>query len=87
MLLVTGALSLPLSAYFFDDPDTENYIVPVQLLLMAMVGAGVAVALPAMAREGSPPRRRAVTGVWWGLFAATMGVLVSWFALSGLRGA
>lgn len=87
VLLVTGALSLPVSAYFLDDRGTENYIVPVQLGIMALIGAGVVVTLPAMAREGAPARRRALSGVWMGLFAAVVGVLVSWLAISGLRGA
>lgn len=67
VLLVAGLLSLPLAATFLDDPGNENWIVPALLLLMAAVGAGVAVALPALARAGAPTWRRALTGVWWGL--------------------
>ena len=87
MLLVLGMLSLPASAYVLDDPGTENWIVPVQLLAMAAVGAAVTVALPGMARAGADTRRRALTGAWWGLLAAVAGVLVSWIAISGYRGA
>jgi hypothetical protein len=86
-LLVTGVMSLPVSAALFDGEGTENWIVPVQLLVMAAIGAGLAVALPALAREGSPTGRRAMTGVWWGLLAAFVGVLVSWLLLNGLGGA
>jgi hypothetical protein len=87
VLLVAGMLSLPVSAFFLDGRGTENFIVPAQLLAMAMVGAGVTVALPALAREGAETRRRAVTGIWWGLVAAIVGVLFFWFALNGINGA
>jgi hypothetical protein len=87
VLLVCGMLSLPLSAALLDGEGTENWIVPAQLVVMAGVGAGLAVALPALARAGVPTERRALTGVWWGLLAAFVGVLVSWLLVSGLRGA
>lgn len=87
VLLVTGMLSLPLSAALLDGEGTENWIVPVQLLAMAGIGAGLAVALPALAREGAPTGRRAMTGAWWGLLAALVGVLVFWFAINGITGA
>jgi hypothetical protein len=87
VLLVLGMLSLPVSAYVLDDPGTENWIVPVQLLAMAAVGAAVAIGLPGMAREGSGTGRRALTGAWWGLLAAFVGVVVFWFLLNGFRGA
>lgn len=87
VLLVTGMLSLPLSAAVFDGEGTENWIVPAQLLAMAGIGAGLAVALPALAREGAPTGRRAMTGAWWGLLAALVGVLVFWLAINGISGA
>jgi hypothetical protein len=87
VLLVLGMLSLPVTAYVLDDPGTENWIVPVQLLAMAVVGAAVTVALPGLAREGAPTARRAMTGAWWGLIAAFAGVVVSWIAISGWSGA
>ena len=87
VLLVAGMLSLPLAASLLDDRGTENWIVPVQLLVMAVIGAGVAVALPALARDGASTGRRAITGVWWGLLAAFVGVLVFWLLLSGFTGA
>jgi hypothetical protein len=87
VLAVLGMLSLPVSAYVLDDPGTENWIVPVQLLAMAAVGAAVTVGLPGMAREGASTGRRALTGAWWGLLAAFVGVIVFWFLLNGFRGA
>lgn len=87
VLVVLGMLSLPVSAYVLDDPGTENWIVPVQLLAMAALGAAVTVGLPGMAREGASTGRRAVTGAWWGLLAAFAGVIVFWFLLNGFRGA
>ncbi|NPC42915.1 hypothetical protein [Nocardioides sp. zg-1230] len=87
VLLVLGMLSLPATAYVLDDPGTENWIVPVQLLAMAAVGAAVTIALPGLAREGAPTGRRALTGAWWGLAAAFAGVVVSWLLINGLGGA
>lgn len=87
VLLVAGMLSLPVAAYILDDRGNENWIVPVQLLVMAAIGAAVTVALPAMASAGAATRRRALTGVWWGLLAAALGVVVFWLLLSGFRGA
>lgn len=87
VLLVLGMLSLPASAYVLDDPGTENWIVPVQLLAMAALGAAVTVGLPGMAREGASTGRRALTGAWWGLAFALAGVLVAWVAINGWGGA
>ena len=87
VLLVAGMLSLPLAAFFFDGPDTENWVIVIQLVAMAAIGAAVTIALPALAREGASTGRRAVTGIWWGLLAALVGVLVFWFLLNGVRGA
>lgn len=87
VLLVLGMLSLPLSAYFLDGQGTENWIVPVQLVAMAALGAAVTVSLPGLAREGASTGRRALTGVWWGLLAAFVGVVVFWFLLNGFSGA
>jgi hypothetical protein len=87
LLLIVGMLSLPLAAYALGDRGTENWVLPLQLLAMAAIGAGVTLALPALARAGTPPGRRALTGVTWGIVAALIGVLVFWLLLSGIRGA
>lgn len=87
VLLVLGMLSLPVTAYVLDDPGTENWIIPVQLLAMAAVGAAVTIALPGLAGAGAPTGRRALTGAWWGLAAAFVGVVVSWLLVNGLGGA
>jgi peptidoglycan biosynthesis protein MviN/MurJ (putative lipid II flippase) len=87
VLLVASMLSLPLAAYMLDDQGSENWIVPVQLLVMAVIGAGVTFALPALARVGAPTGRRALTGLCWGLVASFVGVLVFCLLLNGFRGA
>jgi hypothetical protein len=87
VLLVLGMLSLPVSAFFLDDQGTENWIIPVQLVVMAALGAATTIALPGLAREGASTGRRALTGAWWGLLAALVGVVVFWFLLNGIRGA
>lgn len=87
ILLVTGVFSLPLVAAVLDGPRTENWIIPVQLIVMAAIGAGVALAFPAVARDGASTAARAVTGIGWGLLAAVVGLLVFWFLLNGFGGA
>ena len=87
LLLAAGVLSLPISAAFLDGEGTENWIVPAQLLVMGLVGAAVTVALPALARADGSTGRRALTGAWWGLLAAFVGVLVYWFLINGIGGA
>jgi hypothetical protein len=87
VLLVLGILSLPAVASVLDGQGTENWIVPVQLVAMAAIGAAVTIALPGLAREGATTGRRAMTGAWWGLLAAAVGVVVFWLLLSGFGGA
>jgi hypothetical protein len=90
VLLVLGALTLPVVAYVADTGDgggAENWIVPVALLAMALIGAAVAVVLPGLAREGASTGRRALTGAWWGLLGLFVGLVVFWFLLNGLDGA
>ena len=87
VLLVAGVLSLPAAAALFDRQGAENWIVPAQLLVMAALGAAVCVAVPALVREDASRGRRALTGVWWGLLAAFVGVVVFWLLISGFRGA
>ena len=86
-LLVLGVLSLPATAFVLDGQGTENWIVPVQVVGMAAVGTAIAVALPGLAREGASTGRRAMTGAWWGLLAAFVGVVVFWLLLNGVDGA
>lgn len=86
-LLVAGVVSLPVAAFFLDGERTENWIVPVQLVAMAAIGAVVALALPDLVRDDAPSTRRALTGAGLGLLAALVGVLVFWLLISGFDGA
>jgi len=85
LLIAAGMLSLPLAAYAFDDQGTENWILPVQLGGMALVGALVGTALPRFVAGSA--RRRAAVGAAYGLAAAVVGVLVFFLLLSGFDGA
>ena len=87
VLLVLGVLSLPAVAFVIDGEGAENWIIVVDLVAMAAVGAAVTIALPGLAREGATTGRRAMTGAWWGLLAAAVGVVVFWLLLSGVGGA
>jgi hypothetical protein len=85
LLLAAGVLSLPLAAAFLDGQGTENWILPVALVVTALVGALVGVALPGFV--AGTTRRRAVVGAAYGVVAAAVGVLVFFLLLSGFDGA
>ena len=90
LLIVLGMLALPVVAFFADTGDgdgAENWIIPVAVLAMAVIGAALAIALPGLAAEGASTGRRALTGVWWGLLGLLAGLVVFWFLLNGLNGA
>lgn len=87
VLVVSGIFSLPLSAAVLDGQGTEIWIIPAQLIAMSLVGVVTVMALPALARAEASVGRRALTGVWCGLMAAAVGVLVFWFLLNGFSGA
>ena len=85
LLLAAGILSLPLAAAFLDDQGTENWIVPVQLGAMALVGGLVGVTVPGFV--AGTTRRRLAVGAAYGVGAAVVGVLVFFLLLSGFGGA
>ena len=87
LLLAAGILSLPLCAALLDRQGTENWILPAQLIVMALIGAVVGTSFPALARANEPKTTRALVGAGWGLLAAAIGVLVFWFLLNGFTGA
>lgn len=86
-LLLAGVGSLPVAAAFLDGEGTENWIVPVQMGGMIMIGAVLALAFPALAHRGASRVGRAVIGGCWGIAAAGVGVLIFWFLLNGTSGA
>ena len=87
ILLVLGVLSLPLVAAVLDGESTENWIIPVQLLLMAVVGALVGRMVPALAGPDATRGRAVLVGVVAGLAAAVVGLLIFFLLLSGFDGA
>jgi len=87
LLLVAGVLSLPVVAYFFDAQGTENWIIPIELLVMALLGAVVGRALPGLAGAGATPGRAMVVGAITGVVASFVGVVLFFLLLSGFEGA
>lgn len=84
-LLLVAAVLLPVSAFVVEavSDRAENWILPLQVVLMALLGAGVGVVLH---RVG--PRATAVTRavlVWGavGLLAAAMTDAAWWALLAG----
>ena len=86
-LLVLGVLGLPVVAFFLDGEGTENWIIPVQLVLMALVGAVVGRFVPALAGEGAGPGRATGIGAVLGVGAAAIGLLLFFVLLNGVGGA
>lgn len=85
LLLLGGGLGLPLVASFLDGQGTENWILPVVLGGMALLGALVGVAVPGFLLGTT--RRQVAVGALCGLGAAVFGVLVFFLLLNGLDGA
>lgn len=84
-LLVIGIFSLPVAAFLLDDQGSENWILPVQLGVMAVVGGLVGVGVPGFL-AGTTGRRVAV-GAAYGVGAALVGLAVFFLLLSGFEGA
>jgi len=85
LLLAAGLVSLPVSAWFLDGDRTENWVLPAQLVAMALVGALIGVVLPGMV--SGTTRRRALVGAAYGVAAALVGVVVFFLLISGFAGA
>src|SRR5512139_3477254 len=87
VLLVFGVVSLPLVASVLDSQGTENWILPVQLLLMALLGALAGRLVPSLAGAGASPRRGVLVGAAIGLGCAVLGVVIFFLLLNGISGA
>ena len=57
ILLVLGIFSLPVTAYFFDDQGSENWILPIAAVVMAGLGAVVGSLLPGLSARAPPGAR------------------------------
>ncbi len=87
VLLVCGIVSLPVAASFLDGQGTENFILPVQVAGMAVLGALIGHLLPGVGGAGSTTRRGATVGALVGVGMSVVGVLVFFVLLSGFDGA
>jgi hypothetical protein len=87
LLLLLGVVSLPLVASVLDGPGTENWILPVQLALMAAVGALAGWLVPTLGGRDASRRRSILVGAALGVGAAALGVVLFFLLLNGVRGA
>jgi hypothetical protein len=87
VLLVLGVFSLPVTAFFFDGEGSENWIIPVAVLLMAVLGAIVGSMLPGLAGAGATQQRGAMIGAAVGVAMLVLGIVVFFLLLSGFDGA
>ena len=55
ILVVLGIFSLPVTAYFFDEQGSENWILPIAVVVMAILGAVVGSLTARACRSGSLP--------------------------------
>ena len=81
VLVAIGLLSLPLTAAVADGESTDDLVVPLQLVLMAVVGAVVGYLLPGLGGAGSTRQRSAALGVVIGLALALVSVAVFYLLL------
>ena len=82
-LVVLGVLSLPLTAMVFDDAGQEGWIIPVQVVVMALVGAAVGYAVPQLAGDGAARTRGSLVGVLIALVGVVIGLVMYFILLSG----
>lgn len=87
ILLVAGILSLPVASYFLDSPEMENWIVPVQLVAMGLIGALVGRLLPGIAGTDPSANRATLFGALMGVVMALVGIAIFFLLLSGFSGA
>ena len=87
VLLAAGIVSLPVVAFFFDGEGTENWIIPITLLVMALLGAGVGRVLPGLAGRNATPGRASGVGALTGVAMVIVGVVIFFLLLSGVDGA
>lgn len=70
ILIAAGIISFPLVAAVLDGPATEDVIVPLHLVLMAVLGAVVGHRLPGLAGVGSSSVRSTSAGACVGVATA-----------------
>jgi hypothetical protein len=85
--MVLGVFSLPVTAFFFDGEGSENWIIPVAILVMALLGEIVGSMLPGLAGEGATQQRGALIGAAVGVGMLVLGLVVFFLLLSGFGGA
>ena len=84
LLVATGIITLPLSAYFLDSSEIgENLILPVQVAVTAGIGA----LLGRWVLTTGTVRRRALIGLAIGIAGAVVGLVVFFLLISGFEGA
>jgi hypothetical protein len=84
LIVVDGFISLPVVAAVLDGESTDQLIIPVQLVVMAVLGAVVGYALPGLAGAGSSRPRSAAVGAVVGVVAALVSAAVFALLLGGI---
>ena len=87
VLLALGVLSLPLVAIIFDGPGQEGWIIPVQIVVMALIGTGVGFLVPSLAGVGASRGRSALVGAVIALVGVAISLVLFFLLLNGIDGA
>ena len=87
VLVVLAMLSLRIVASVLDAQGNQSWTLPVQLVLMAVIGAVLGFAVPRLAGARASRRRSVLVGAAAGVGAAVLGLVVFFVLLSGLGGA
>lgn len=86
LLLALGVLSLPLVAMVFDEAGQEPWIIPVQVTVMALLGAGVGLLVPSLAGVGASRVRSAAVGALIALVGVAISLVLFFLLLNGIDG-
>lgn len=86
VLLALGVLSLPLVALVFDQAGQQAWIIPAQVVVMAVIGAGVGVLVPSLAGSGASRARAATVRALIALAGVAISLVLFVMLLDGIGG-
>ena len=84
LIVVDGLISLPVAAAVLDGESTDQLIIPMQLVVMAALGALIGAVLPGLAGVGASRARGAGVGAVVGVVAALVSVALFYLLLGGI---
>jgi hypothetical protein len=83
LITIAGLVSIPVVAAFLDGPSTDDLIVPLAVVIMAALGAGVGYLVPGVGGPGSSTSRSVGSAALVGVAAALLSAALFFLLLSG----